>query len=558
MQPLAAILVAALVTTACFPEPPAVDRDDVDGEVDGVDAELGVDAPIDTAPETTLDTSPETTLDTSPETTVDTSPETMVDTSPETMVDTSPETMVDTTPETALDTTSETALDTAPETALDTAPETALDTGPIDTIDDVADVDPGPPAGSVKAARNLSTQAVCDPQGTRIVATGVAIVEAVVTTRRFDASAAADGSVDGYFVADQDGGDFSGIVLRILPAQRPARELEPGDVVTVSGVLQQFFCWTQLEVATLALDAPVTPPVPLLLAPTELSRREHESRLVRVEHTQVVEASAAGGWKLTPGDVTLGFAFPGFVAFSPGQTCDFTGVMRYFYNAYQLVPRGPMDIVFDDLVPATLRGIQSSAVSASCPNADTMLVHGEHSLQIQGTVVVGRHFISSELDGYFVSDGSGSAWSASLVTIRSVPEATSFAVGDEVVIIGNHQEFYCNTQIAAHVITRIGGAAPVPAPLIIAKNPSAADLESYEGVLVELHDVVVGAYSSTARGVATDAGVLIDNGIMPAEDFAFGAAIVGRTLSVLRGVVRFSRASYRVSPRVASDMQLAP
>ncbi len=280
--------------------------------------------------------------------------------------------------------------------------------------------------------------------------------------------------------------------------------------------------------------------------------------LVRVEDVQVVEASAAGGWKLVPGDVTLGFSFPGYIAFSPGQTCDFTGVVRYAYNAYQLVARGPQDVVFQDLVPATLRGVQSSAVSVTCPNADTMLVYGAHLLQIQGTVSVGRHTIGTDLDGYIVSDGSGSPWSASLVTIRNVPVTTPLAVGDEVVIIGNHQEFYCNTQIAAHAITRIGVSAPVPAPLVIAKNPSATDLESYEGVLVELHDVAVGVYNSNARGVATDAGVLIDAGIMPPEDFAFGAAIVGRTLAVLRGVVRFSRASYRVSPRDASDMQLAP
>ena len=91
----------------------------------------------------------------------------------------------------------------------------------------------------------------------------------------------------------------------------------------------------------------------------------------------------------------------------------------------------------------------------------------------------------------------------------------------------------------------------------LAKNASAEDLEKHEGMLVEMAGVVAGTYNADKRAVTTDAGIDVDYGIMGPEGFDDGAAIVGKTVTV-RGVVRFSRGSYRISPRDAADMIVAP
>lgn len=408
-------------------------------------------------------------------------------------------------------------------------------------------------AGTVKAAQVEATAVTCDPQGFVDVNPAGALNDVVVTTPKFDASPDKDGTIDGYYVADQDGGAYSGILLRVPAAVRPAADLAPGDVIDVTGQLKEVFCWTQLEVATITIKSKIAAPAPLSVpSPGDLTNEAYESMLVKVSDVTVVKASAAGGWKFTPGDIEIGFAFPGFIGFTEGQQYDITGVVRVNFGKHQLVPRGPSDVVQKSVTTTGITDIQSSAISLACPNPDQMFVNGASGIQLEGIVLVGNHYITGSLDGYVLTDGSQNPYSAVLINIANSPK-TSFAVGDRVRLTGDHQEFYCNTQVRASVMEKIGGPETLPAPVALAKNPSAEDLEKHEGMLVEMTGVTASTYNADKRQVDTDAGVGVDYGIMGPEAFAEGAAIAGKTATI-RGIVRFSRGNFRISPRSADDM----
>ena len=439
--------------------------------------------------------------------------------------------------------------------------DTRVDTGSPDTgggdstADSTEDTTPDivVTAGTVKAAQVEATAVTCDPQGFVDVNPASALNGVIVTTPKFDASADEDGTIDGYYVADRDGGAYSGILLRIPAANRPAADLAPGDIVDVTGQLKEVFCWTQLEVATVTKTSAVEAPAPLVVGnPGDLANEAYESMLVRINDVVVQKASAAGGWKATPGDIEIGFAFPGFIGLAEGSTYDITGVIRLSFGKYQLVPRGPSDVVLKSTTTSGITDIQGAAISTSCPNPDQQFVNGQAGLSFSGTVLVGNHYVTGSLDGYYITDGTQNPYSAVLVTVSNSPK-TAFVPGDVVSVTGDHQEFYCNTQIRASALTKTGGPSDVPAPVVLQKNPGDAELEKYEGMLVEMAGVAASTYDADKRQVGTDAGVGIDFGIMGPDAFAEGAAFVGKTVTV-RGVVRFSRGTYRIQPRSADDV----
>ena len=440
------------------------------------------------------------------------------------------------------------------------ASDVRVDTGTpdVEVTGDTTPTDNGTPdvvttAGSVKAAQVEAESVTCDPAGFVDVNPLASLQNVIVTTPKFDASPNEDATIDGYYVADQDGGAYSGILLRVPAAFRPATELVPGDVIDVTGQLKEVFCWTQIEVASITPKSKVAAPAPLVVGnPSDIAGEAYESMLVTVKNVTIAAASASGGFKFTPGDIGIGFSFPGFIGLTIGQTYDITGVVRLNFNAYQLVPRGPADVVLTSVTTSGITDIQSSAISTSCPNPNTQFVNGAAGVQVTGIIAVGNHYITGSLDGYVITNGSQDPYSGILVNISNTPK-TTFQVGDEVKITGDHQEFYCNSQLRVSSMEKTGGPATLSAPVTLAKNPSPEDLEKHEGMLVTMSGIVAGTYNADKRAVTTDAGVDIDYGIMGPVDFDDGAAIAGKTATVT-GIIRFSRSSYRISPRNTADM----
>ncbi|PKN54205.1 MAG: hypothetical protein CVU56_27800 [Deltaproteobacteria bacterium HGW-Deltaproteobacteria-14] len=194
----------------------------------------------------------------------------------------------------------------------------------------------------------------------------------------------------------------------------------------------------------------------------------------------------------------------------------------------------------------TIAAIQSGAPSASCTAAAIETITPEVTLA--GVVVTSEKFsVTANLDGYFVSDGTQAAYSGIEVVVPKT-FGQDFHVGETVDVVGEYVEYYCLSEIRAVTVTRVGGATP-PAPSPIANTLSSADLEQWEGVLVELSGVTVTGKDQFGQG-QTDAGVLID---LTASD-AITIPPANTVLTTLRGFVTYAYGTYRVSPRGADDL----
>lgn len=453
---------------------------------------------------------------------------------------------------------------TQPDTTGDTT--TPTDTTQPDTVtppvDTVQPPDVVEQQKTVKAAQVLAAAVTCDPSGFTDIDPAFTIENVVVTSPKFDFGPTADPTAfDGYFVADQDGGAYSGIVLRIAAANRPATALVPGDVLDVTGQLKDVFCWTQIEASTLSVKTPVTPPTPVTVVPaSDIAQEAYESMLVKVTDVTVEAASAQGGLKFTPGDVGIGFYSSfgtGFIGLTQGSTYDITGVIRVNFGAFQLVPRYPSDVVLKSAAANSIVGIQSTDLSKNCPSQAPQFQNGARGIQTEGTVVVPRYTVSRPnepstenpgLDGYVIADGSQAPYSGIHVTF-SASAAHSFAIGDRVRVTGNHVEYFCLTQFSASSIELIGSESEPITPVLLDKAISTADLEQWEGMLVEFKDVKV--TGDDTFGAATTEGVfLIDRGIMGSS---FVLPAKDAVIPTLRGIITYSFNKFRVSPRSAAD-----
>jgi len=202
--------------------------------------------------------------------------------------------------------------------------------------------------------------------------------------------------------------------------------------------------------------------------------------------------------------------------------------------------------------------IQSSATSLNCTDPGRQFVDGADGLLVEGVVIVGKHYLADGLDGYVISDGTTAPYSAILVAVPSAL-GTDLQVGEIVRVHGRHQEFFCNTQLSVTAVEPRGFSRDHDT-LAIALEPGTpvAEIEQYEGMLLALQDVEALSYDPTLRQVPTSFGVGIDYGIMGAPAFAQGAAFAGQHLDFAVGILRFSRGTYRISPRDAADIRVTP
>jgi|GEM_PF-1744282 len=194
----------------------------------------------------------------------------------------------------------------------------------------------------------------------------------------------------------------------------------------------------------------------------------------------------------------------------------------------------------DPTTPIT--DIQSSSDSVACDTAGNQEFPPE--VIVEGTVAVDRFAITANIDGYILSDGTQAPFSGIVLEFPAT-ETYSFDVGEQIRVTGTHTEWYCQTQLLVSAAEAIGTLS-APAPVNV---DAVADLEPYEGMVVELTNVQVTGHTMFNEA-ETDKGVLIDDAIMGAT---FQKPDVGATVPVLRGVVLWAFDTYRVAPRSEGD-----
>ena len=133
-------------------------------------------------------------------------------------------------------------------------------------------------------------------------------------------------------------------------------------------------------------------------------------------------------------------------------------------------------------------------------------------------------------------------------------DASTFAVGDVVDILGTYIEYYDLSEIDAGSVTKVSsGAAPAAETLTL----PIADPEPWEGVLVQFKNVSVQSSPSEdtyGEWELTDGTntFWVDEKLYDAsEDFMLG---VGEEFASITGIMNYSYSKYKIAPRSKADL----
>ncbi len=157
-------------------------------------------------------------------------------------------------------------------------------------------------------------------------------------------------------------------------------------------------------------------------------------------------------------------------------------------------------------------------------------------------------------DDYFVESGitiqdSSATWNGIHVLTRN-----HLTIGTQVTVIGNATEYYGRTALVGTEVV-VNGPGVVPDPLVVTPGmikTGSPTAEAYEGVLVEMHNVVVSNDNAGyGEWEVTDYAdtVLVDN-----DDYSY-TPTQGDSLLVLRGVMNYSYSNFKIQPRNDGDIE---
>jgi predicted extracellular nuclease len=159
---------------------------------------------------------------------------------------------------------------------------------------------------------------------------------------------------DGFFVQDPQGGEFSGIYVYI---NMHAVNVKPGDKVTVTGVYDEFFDFSQIKIAgpgDVVVNGNGPVPAPAVVAADDIATggplaENYEAVLVRVEDVTVSTAADNFGEWIVEGSLhvdDLFFAKADWPLPMVGDTfTSLTGPLAYSFDNFKLSPRTAADLV---------------------------------------------------------------------------------------------------------------------------------------------------------------------------------------------------------------------
>ncbi|MEZ4268610.1 MAG: hypothetical protein R3F39_19815, partial [Myxococcota bacterium] len=431
------------------------------------------------------------------------------------------------------------------------------------------------PANSVKALQLASEALGCDPNGFTNVLATASVKGAIVTSGKFDAFTSTTGgtSLDGYYIADQDGGQWSGINLVV--DRKEGTNLQPGDVVDVTGELTDRFCNTQFKSKSLQVVGTLAAPEPVDVASAPANWEPYEGMLVRVSGVKVTESLSGGRYTLE-GGLVVDHEFDFFLSMEVGKTYDVVGQINFPFNQYRIQPRTADDVAKVTVVTPDADGgpigdapdggsdggdvsvpgltaistLQAGSLSANCKAADGDFQNGASNLSVAGVIMTTSWSASASRVAYGLSDGTSNPQSGIVLTLLKSTNP-QWKVGDTVLVKGGHLEFFCESQLTGDSAATSGVGIPMPvAPKLdgLGSNP-----EQWEGVVVELTNVTVASNSDfTKFGEFTiGGGVIVDSVIMGKT--AITQPAVGKKWASVRGLVRWSFGKWHLSPITAGD-----
>jgi len=202
------------------------------------------------------------------------------------------------------------------------------------------------------------------------------------------------------------------------------------------------------------------------------------------------------------------------------------------------------------LCATTIYDVQYTTVPGADGTYPSLLV--DQDVTVTG-IVTGGGFVHGATM-FFMTDPEGGAWHGVYVYDLDTGPVT----GDEVEVSATVSEYYGLTELGYCTITILSSGNPIPDPVLISTAQLATE-EAYEGVFVELNNVVVtSAQNAYGEWYVTDASATpgqMDDGFFYLDSVTPPIVInVGDTWAVLRGIVNYSYDEFELNPRTPDDM----
>ena len=366
---------------------------------------------------------------------------------------------------------------------------------------------------------------------------------------------------DGFFVQEPEGGPYSGLYAYTYTDALDQLEVVPGDIVTVSGTLSDWYGMTELTVSnaadveiTGATDAPEPEVIDISDLQSDATAEPWESVLIQTSGTVTAGADNYGEWAVDGVKVDdMCFAADPDVG-APVNAI--AGVIDYAWDNWRINPRFEADLDFGDAPPpevVTVYEIQEGDVDAGPVAVEDVVV-------TSGLV---EPYSSCEWSGFWVQEQAGGAHSGIMVAFMIADFAGfDISVGDVVSLSGDYSEFYDLSEITVGdpADIEVTGSAAEPAPTVF-DDPCAIDHEAYEGVLIKLQATADPLEVTTA---IDEYGEFELNGCLMIDDMFFetdscGTQVEtpdppqGTYLTALTGLLQYSYSAFKLEPRSLDD-----
>ena len=180
-------------------------------------------------------------------------------------------------------------------------------------------------------------------------------LEDVVVTSQFFTDSKANG---GFFIAEQPGGEYSGIQVYVFADVAAALTTKPalGDVISISGQYTEFHEYSEItlsKVENLTITGTAAVPAPAVVAPADIATggalsEPYEGVLVQVENVTVTAPVVDFGEFTITGDLKVDDLFflpdPGPKPMMGDVYTSITGLLAFSFNVFKLSPRDLADL----------------------------------------------------------------------------------------------------------------------------------------------------------------------------------------------------------------------
>ncbi len=339
---------------------------------------------------------------------------------------------------------------------------------------------------------------------------------------------------EGFFISEAEGGEYSGVYVFLGTGGLGELFLSVGDELSLTGVVSEFYDYTELTVSSDSITVTGTGTV----APTPVDSpsdwEPYEGVLVSLSAQSALECPDSYGETALSGGIALDDLLYRYESERGAEYSEVVGLVSYGFEEYKLNPRGTEDLA--GYVP----GEGCTATVAECQQDG---ITG--SVDLEGVVVTSQ---INNFFGFYVQDQGGGEYSGIYVfSYEDVAAELDIAVGDTVNLHGSVSEYYDFTEISLTSVddlVKVATAEPVSTELVEAP----ADWEPYEGGLLTLRDVEVTGDIDSHGQVTTNYGVVIDN------DFYDYDLSSGDVLPSVTGLLAWSFDAWHLNPRGAEDV----